>query len=235
MPRLPVDPDREHLSDADVDTLLAIEDGDAGPEPGPGIRGGSVIVSPAEGRRRREIMSRMLASGASEDAVLEAFTRPTLSDGSPGFAMSEIRVRALISEVRAAWSDEDNASKKYNKAAAIRRHLQHIPKAAAKGQWSAVAMLEKNLASIQGTASAIKVDIGGSARLSEAVLAVLGEADPVEIRRLVDEETQLLRAGSKPPAAAIQATVVKRPPEALSRERVQAARQALDAFGDIDE
>lgn len=176
------------LDESQVDTILETD----APNIPTRVDGTPAIqsyVSPEKARQYRESVSRMLASGVSADGIIEAMGRTTVMvDGQqrPGFGLPKARVIALIAEVRQVWEAEDAEGAAHRTAAARRRHLSHIRKAEAKGSFNAVAMLEGNLIKIDGTAVPIEVKVTHEARLNDATMAALGQADEAEIRRLIE-------------------------------------------------
>jgi hypothetical protein len=157
--------------------------------PGRGTSGRRDYLTPTERRTRRETLSLLMANGASMDVIIEAMGRPPGLPGQPGgHGMHELETRKLLAEVRSSWQEEDAESARHYKSAAIRRLHRHIAAAKLKNAWTAIAMFEKILAQVQGTLEPIQVSITAEARVAQAVLHVLGESDPEQIRRLVDEE-----------------------------------------------
>jgi hypothetical protein len=147
-------------------------------------------VDVKEQRKRREVLSALLIQGTSDDVIFELMGREFDEEGNPGFNMSRVAVQELKREVFADWDDQDAERKPYDKTMAVKRILRHIKKASSNKAWTSVAMLEKNLSMIQGTAEAIEVNTTHELRISEAVLAVLGEKDPRDLRALIESERQ---------------------------------------------
>lgn len=233
MARLPEDPDRILLTPDDVAMMLDEPFDEQDPDSlGPNVSGAGTsggvrpnTVNASESRRRREAMSRLLAAGASTDLIIETFTKVVMDDGSPGFNMLEGSITRLMDECRSAWGDEDRERAKYVKSAAVRRHHRHIAAASKKGAFSAVAMLEKNLAQIEGT-MVHRVEIGGDARITDMLMRVLGEVDPEDAKRMIAEEARL----SEMPRALPAGQQVFIPPKA-DPAKARRARSALDALG----
>lgn len=151
-------------------------------------RGSSKFVPEIERRKRREVVSRLLASGASNDTIYEIMGRQINEDKTPGFNMSEVAVRSLIQEVYKEWQEEDSERSSQNKSAAQRRILNHITRAKQRNAWTAVANLEKVLMHIQGTSEPIEVNLGFDVRVTDAVHRVLAEEDPKRIREMIEGE-----------------------------------------------
>lgn len=233
MARLPEDPDRTTLSALDVEALLEGEPDPNDPDArGPTVEGGiqgskpghvTVHVDATTSRKRREAMSSLLASGASEDQIVNAFGLLKLPNGDPGFNMGEAATLRLMNEVRDHMLERDRANKKMATTYAVQRHLKHIQNASAKGAYSAVAMLEKNLAHLQGTL-VHRVEI--TTDIPRQLLAVLGNMDPEEAKQLIAEEVRLVErapAGALP----VDSTSVALPPEP-DPELVKSADSAMD-------
>lgn len=161
------------------------------------------FVPVIERRRRREALSRLLASGMSNDAIFELMGKEVNDDGSPGFNMTEDSVKHLISEVYAEWQEEDAERKPQTKAAAERRILRHIVQAKRDKAWTAVSTLEKVLMQIQGTAEPIEFSSTTDSRINEAILHILGEEDPRKIRELIESERVTLKGESDKPIAVL--------------------------------
>lgn len=181
------------LSEEKVDSLLAQ------PPVGPTRIDGSPVrqthVSPEQARARRQSVSRLLANGKSTDEIIEMMGRAVLKDpltgeSRAGFDLTPEQTTQVIVQVQQMWEEEDAQRKAFRKAAAIRRHHEHITKASKKGAYTAVAMLEGNLSKIEGTAEPLRIEVSDDTRMSEAVLKVLQVADPAKLRALVQQERQ---------------------------------------------
>jgi len=140
-------------------------------------------VTPEIARRRRIRMSRLLASGLTDDEIYEVMER---TEG-----MKPLGSRRLIQEIYARWAEEDKTSDKFKKHAAKRRLKVHIRKAIAVKQWSAVANLEKTLMAIEGTAEDTENYAPAAVRLTEAVLQVLGNLDAKRVREIIEQERKV--------------------------------------------
>jgi hypothetical protein len=154
-----------------------------------------VHVKPAVARARREAVTKMLANGMSTDAIVDLMGQDQVHDSTgkerPGFSLEFAQTIALISEVRKVWDREDEERKEFAKGAAERRHYSHIDRAARKGAFTAVAMLETNLMRIQGTGEPLEVNVNSKdSRLSEALIRVLNGTNALQLRQLVDTERQ---------------------------------------------
>lgn len=189
------------LSDEQVDKLLSTD------EPGKltNLDGSARIrerTTPEQAAQRREAVSKMLMAGHSLDRIVEVMSRKTMvvkrpdgtSEQIAGFGLEHRTTLALINEVRRRWQDEEEEEAPYRRMAAIRRNKAHIEKAAAKGQYGAVAALEANLTKMEGTAEPIRVEVSNVGReMDEALMHVLGEMDPDQFRELVaSERTRLI-------------------------------------------
>jgi hypothetical protein len=149
-------------------------------------------ISTQEQRKRREVLSRLLIQGTSNDMIFEIMGKTKNEDGTNGFGMSEAAVRGLIKEVYADWSDQDSERKPYNKTMAVRRIQWEMREAIKDNSWTSVAMLEKTLMSIQGTAEPLEIHATQEMRISNAVLNVLGEKDTKGLKALVESERKAL-------------------------------------------
>ena len=182
------------LTDREMDAILEDDSRPNVPARLDGTTAVQTFVSPDEARRRREVMSGMLAAGLSMDRIIiqMGLEKVTLPNGTEqdGFAMSEDQVVRLINEVRGVWEQEDLERAVYNKSAAVRRHQDHIQKASKKGQWPAVAMLETNLARIQGTNEPLEIHVNDDSRVNDALVRVLGMANPEKLREMVTQERE---------------------------------------------
>jgi hypothetical protein len=98
----------------------------------------------------------------------------------------------LMKEVVSELQEESKERAGINKAASERRLLRHIQRASTVGQYAAVAKLEETLARVQGTLEPDRIEIGASQRLTDAILAVLGQQDPAEVRTLVAEGVEVI-------------------------------------------
>jgi len=176
------------------------------------------VVSEGERRRRKEAIASLLISGQNRDRIVELMGRETVSDGKggtrQGYGMTEAEVDRMIRIVQAEWDEEENERKRYAKATSLRRILREIEEARAAKNYSAIANLEKVLMMIQGTAEPVEVAQPGDNRLTDAVLRLLGESDPVSVRLLIERERrkEFEVPGSRPalPPAEVDSRGTKR-------------------------
>jgi len=186
------------LNKAEVDRLLSDADAPNVPAaiPAGGDGAGGQRIEPfavgRELRLRRRVMADLLARGRSRDEIMEQMTRTEIVDEKgktrPGFGMTEREVDRLIVSVRAEWDEEETEQKRYARAAAVRRLLSEINQARSERSYNAVANLEKVLMMVQGTAEPIEVATPTDGRITDALLRVLGELDPVAVRELIERE-----------------------------------------------
>lgn len=171
-----------------------------------------VVVTVEERRARTEVIERLLIAGVSmtriEDTCKERFS------------MSAGKVRQYIEQVRARWAEEERQQRPHNKAAAIRRVLGHIAKAASDKNWAAVAQLEKHLADLQGTKEALEVHLNIDATVTEAALHVVANLTPERRAALIGEQRRLreLAARAAPGQASIEAEGVAVESDSVSTE-----------------
>ena len=193
-----------------MDTILE-EDGANVPRRIPGTKAPGPIekVPTDESRRRRIVLSRLLATGKPDDEIFQIMGLTRMPDGTPGFGMSPNGVRKLISEVYATWGEEDSSRKPHLKSAARRRIYKHMEKAISDSQWSAVSNFEKTLARIEGTEEPLETHNTIDINITEAALLVLGEADPVAVRQLIESERALLGDGGHGEIIDVEAEEVK--------------------------
>jgi len=147
-----------------------------------------------EMRRRREAVASLLASGYSRDRIIELMGQSVSvgADGKQrGYAMTEAEVDRTIETVKALWEEDSADFKRYAKEAAQRRLLAEIDAARREKAHNAIANLENVLMKIQGTAEPVEIQQVGDTRISEAILRLLGELDPVKVRVLIERERML--------------------------------------------
>jgi hypothetical protein len=186
------------VSKAELDELLSDDSAPNEPLPiaaggdGAGGRKPRVHVPEREMRQRREAVANLLVSGYSRDRILEVMTQATVRDEKgkerPGFGLTEREVDRLISNVRAEWDEETTELKRYAKDAAVRRILRHINEARNTKAYGAIANLEKVLMLIQGTAEPLEVQVPVDSRVTDALLRILGEKDPLLVREMIERE-----------------------------------------------
>jgi len=179
------------MTEAEVNKIL-----DDKSEPNQPLRLGSSTgtrpkVDPVEARERRSTMSALVMGGVSREQIAHTF--------AVKFGMSEDATRTLYAEVVEIWAQEDSDALKVSRGAARRRILNHIAGAAKDHKWTAVAGLEKVLSEVEGTiAPEIAADAGGNeARLTGAIMKMLGNKDPTEIRILIEKERMLIHAQTR--------------------------------------
>jgi hypothetical protein len=172
-----------------TDEELMVVEGENVPEklPGGGLSGSLAVVSPEEARKRRMVLSRLMASSISDDEIIEMM--------GTKFLLTRQAVRSMMRDVYSQWAEEDKERSPYQKHAAKRRIRKWLGDASKDGSWTAVANLEKVLSSIEGTQEPIEVSTPANDRLSEAMLAVLGNMDPTKVRKLIDRGKVLYTDG----------------------------------------
>jgi len=178
---------------ADADVLDALADVDAPNEPAAlatqGAGGTRLVVSTTEQRERRHAMSQLLMQGTSMDGIFKILMLDKdPKTGKQGFNMTQSAILALRDEVWATWADEDAESRPYYKSATMRRLHSEIVQAKSDHSWSAVAMLEKTMMEVQGTAEPLEVNLTGDVRLTRSIIEVLGEEDAPTLRQMIDDE-----------------------------------------------
>ena len=180
-------------------------------------------VPPAIQRERRRVLSRLMATGLSEDDICTVMGAEINPDGKPGFGMSTAAVKRLMRKVLAQWDEEDAERDPYLRAAAKRRLADYTREAAKDRSWTAVANLEKVRAGVEGTLEQEESVQPVDSRLSDALLVVLREEDPSRVRELVQRGRELAerqRLGAAAPAPELVAPIpaekitVQRPDEA---------------------
>ena len=178
------------MTDAELQEVLD-DDSEANvPQRLPGHQGSVPRLSPIETRERRALMTAALANGIARDAIIFQFTNK--------YSMSERAVGDLMAEVRAMWDDEDAESARYARGAARRRIGGHLREASKDRKWTAVANLEKVLAEIEGTnVTDEEKPVDVDARLSEAILAVLGATDTKDVRIMIERQRTFIELGGR--------------------------------------
>jgi len=193
------------VTKADLDQLLSDESAPNSPESLP-MRGTSgprdaQILSATEMRRRRETVASLMISGHSRDRIVAMMGRDQVPDGkggyAPWFSMSEKEVDRTMAIVRAEWDEEESEQKKYAKATAVRRLLREIEEARERKNYSAIANLEKVLMQVQGTSEPLQIASPGDGRITDALLRLIGEHDPVRVRILIEQERRIEFESSK--------------------------------------
>lgn len=184
----------------DAQALDAMADLDQPNEPSrlatAGASGPRELIPPHMSRARREAMSSLLQQGTSMDTIVQILSsaEPDPKTGKHGFGMSYDSIVNLRDEVWESWESEDAENRPHYKAATIRRMGREIVAARAAGSHSSVAMLEKALMDVQGTASPVEINVSGDVRQTKAIIQVFGEMEPAELRELVDDERRLYLA-----------------------------------------
>lgn len=177
----------------DVELQQVLDDKDAPNEPLklPGLSGprpNELMLQQVS--QRRAAMTQALAQGVSVEAIQTMFVNQ--------FGMRREQVRDLQREVRAMWDDDDAEFARYAKGAARRRIYGHIRKASAAGKFTAVAAFEKVMADIEGTNVVQEekpTDV--DARLTTAVLSVLGSLDTRAIRVIIEKERMVVELSAR--------------------------------------
>lgn len=154
-------------------------------------------VTPEQRRARLMAVEQMLTLG-STPAQMEAALKAQFNMG-PG------AVASYVARVRARWAAEGEQDRAQLKKAAVKRLQQHIRGAVAKGQFSAVAQLERLLADIQGTKEAVEVNLNVSTTVTEAVIGIVTGMTAEEQAALIEEQRRLLQRAEGAPAVVIEA------------------------------
>lgn len=184
------------LSKEEIDALLSDPTAPNKPEKLAGAMGSSgstgKIRRDGEFRRMREALANLMMSGYSQDRIVELMGKTGVKDDKgnilPGYGLTEANTLKLMAQIRAEWDEEDAERRRYAKAMAERRILRAISEARSDKKHTAVANLEKVLMMIQGTAEPLEVNVPTDGRITEALLALMGEADPVRLRELIEHE-----------------------------------------------
>lgn len=190
------------LTDSEIDKFLEEPKEGTKLENRPDNPRSAIVADRSVMRRQRDMVGDLVASGLSTTAIQDVMAKPEQG------ALDESTVNLLVRQVRADWDEEDAERKLHYKSAAIRRLHKHIVKAQAAGAWPAVANLEKVLMQIQGTAEPLEMPMPVDSRLTEALLQVLGERDPRNVREMIEREKALSDHG---------AAVVKRLPSYIRK------------------
>lgn len=140
-------------------------------------------VTPDMRRARLIAVEQMLVAGVPQ-AVLEATCKEK-------FGMTRSAVDRYCGLVRERWAKESEQDRAQLKKMAVRRIQQHIRNATAKGQFSAVAQLERLLSDIQGTKEALEVNVNVTSTITEAVISVVSAMTPEEQHALIEEQRRL--------------------------------------------
>lgn len=154
-------------------------------------------VTPEQRRARLMAVEQMLTLGVTPqqmEATLKA-----------QYDMGPAKVASYVGQVRARWAAEGEQDRAQLKKAAIRRIQQHIRGAVAKGQFSAVAQLERLLADIQGTKEAVEVNLNVSTTVTEAVIGIVTGMTAEEQAALIEEQKRLLQRAENAPVVVIEA------------------------------
>ena len=146
-------------------------------------------------RKKLLTMSRLLASVASREEIYMIMGRELNPNGTPGFGMTPKQCDALIHKVYSRWAETDKAHQPHLRSAARRRIYEHIQEARKDRNWNAVSNFEKVLSGIEGTQEPVEI-IHHTADnvLTESLLQVLGEQDPMKVRELIAAEAKRVHA-----------------------------------------
>jgi hypothetical protein len=146
------------------------------------MSGPRVAVSAKEAKERRMMLADAMSNGLSFDEITEVmFTH---------FGMNTDQVKALMDKVKRQLQTEFDENSALHRATASRRIHRHIIEARKKGQFSAVANLEGQLARIQGTEAHQQVQINADIKMQGAVVQLLGSLTQAQLNELVAEELQ---------------------------------------------
>lgn len=176
------------IEEDELQRLLADSSLPNSPQRLPGHRGAAPArITAEEALDRRRLMAQCLLDQASSDQLLALFR--------DRFGMTDSATRQLRSKIRAMWLAEDRESRPHAKAAARRRLLTSIRKAASERDWFGVAKLEQQF--LRSTRSRSRHRPSRqeeqAARLVSAVLAVLAGLDAAEVRRLIESERERIQ------------------------------------------
>lgn len=168
-------------------------------------------------RRRKKMIGTMLVNGATRDHIVDTMSIEKDKKGNPipGLPMSAREVDIAIRTIKAEWEEEESDEKRYAKIKARKRILSEIDDARQAGAYNALGNLEKVLMQIEGTAEPLEIQQPTDNRVTDAVLALLGEMDKVEVRMLVDQERERFALGDStekkllPPATVSTAQIRK--------------------------
>ncbi len=139
-------------------------------------------LPPGQVIKRRAAMTKLLANGMDKRTINTAMLQE--------FGMTKPATEALRKLTLVEWQEETDDMRPHLKQAASRRLHNHILQAGTKGQFQAVASLEKVLMEVQGTAEPMQVNVSVDHRLTTAVLHVLGQTDATMVRELIEGQRE---------------------------------------------
>jgi hypothetical protein len=142
-------------------------------------------VSREEASIRRAALDLLLVDGTPDEDIIEQLT-------ADPWKMTRQHARELLKNAKARLQKHSDERKPLNRAMAERRLHEHITRARKRNQFAAVAQLEKQLSAIQGTEQTPEVTINLNARLTSAVMHVLGGMEPAQIQSVIVEEAARL-------------------------------------------
>lgn len=184
------------MNDKDLEELLADETASNEPAAMKARTEAFKKFDEQDAKLRKEAVANMLVNGAPRDQIVRLMGKSQIvaADGNtvqPGFAMTAREVDLAIKAIRAEWEEEEADFRRYAKAVTQRRLLAEINEARRDKSHNAVANLEKVLMMVQGTAEPLEVQTPTDNRVTDAILRILSESDPVKVRVLIEKERSL--------------------------------------------
>ncbi|MEZ4438603.1 MAG: hypothetical protein R3B72_05920 [Polyangiaceae bacterium] len=184
-PLVPKKPTPDQLAERALDADVEVEARDK-------LAARQTGKSPELHARARHTIETMLAHGIATVDIAERMARPP-------FLMSSASVKNAIYRQRRRWREQDADRRGDYKLMAQERLLKTIAEARKEGHYAAVASLERELASIQGTREPERVQLDVDTIRRDAVERCLAYMKPEQIRVFAQQFRQRRAAlGLKP-------------------------------------
>lgn len=155
-------------------------------------------VTNAQRTKNKKILRRLIITGMADEEIFEIMSQVHTPAGKPGPNMASATTRQMMDEIYAEMAEEADERKPYLKIMAQHRIHSELRSAVKDRSWSAVANLEKVLSGIEGTQEPLEVKVEAGARLTEAIMAKLGETDTAKIRELIERGKRLQETNEEP-------------------------------------
>lgn len=151
-------------------------------------------VDKAERIERRQAMHQLIAHAIPRREVVDAMRAK--------FSMTQAATLRLHSMCITQMAEDEAERRPHYKAQAIRRLHAHVRDAKKRGNFTAIASLERLLAQIEGTLEPVEINVTLDATVRESIAVVLAHTTPERLTQLADVARALREAGQLPALAA---------------------------------
>lgn len=147
-------------------------------------------VTRAEALERRHFVLQLMCNHVPDERIV--------AECAKKYQMTTSASRALIRKCEAQLVDESKEHLPVLKSKAVNRLHRWLASAAKDKSWNAVSSLERTLAKIQGTESAVELHVNVDAEVRESVVHLLSNMPPHRLQELAQQGAAMLAQQGAP-------------------------------------